>query len=329
MANPPPVYDWGARDPRWQGVRTDEVAVRGHPVRVLRHAGPPDGGGVPQLLLHGLGGSATNWLEVAAGLGGHGPVVACDLPGFGETPVPDGGSARIRASAGFVPALCQVLGWKRVVLHGQSMGGLVATLVAADRPELVDRVVLVSPAVPPLPRLRARQTSVAVLLRFLPFLMPGLGGGLIRYRWSRLTPELVLEDSLRFTYADPHRLRPAVRRVWLDGLRSAMRLPGRVGPVVQATESLMRFLAGREVLAAVDGVAAPTLVVWGAEDGLLSQATLDGLADRRPDWDVAVLPGVGHHPQLEAPDTYLGVVGEWLAGRGARPVATRFGRTGP
>lgn len=321
MQAPSPAYDWGSRDPRWRGIRTDLITVRGHPVRVLRHPGPPERGGVPQLLLHGLGGSATNWLEVAADLGRHGPVVACDLPGFGETALPDGGSARIPASAGFVPALCDTLGWERVVLHGNSMGGLVATLTAALRPDRVHRLILVDPAVPPVPRVRTHKTPLVVLGRFLPFLVPGVGGAVIRRRWGRFTPEALLADSLRFTFADPERLRPAMRRVWLDNLRNATYERWRIRPFVQAAESLMRLLAGREVLAAVDGVTAPTLLVWGEHDRLLSLPTLEGLAARRPDWDVAVIPDAGHCPQMELPETYLQVVGAWLDGQGVPALA--------
>lgn len=318
-------YDWGVRDSRWAGVVTRVVEVAGHPVRVLVHPGPPGGGGVPHLLLHGLGGAGTNWLEVMAGLARQGPVAAPDLPGSGETPPPAGGSARLRAATGFVPALCRALSWPRVVLHGNSFGGLVAVLAAAEHPELVHRLVLVAPALPA-PRGRTHETPVAALLRFLPFLLPGLGFWVVRHRLEQLVPEQMLEDSVRIGYARPERMRPALRALWLENLWRAREQAWRPGAFAQAARSMMRALAGsRQVLAAVAAVEAPTLVVWGERDQLISRATVEGLVGRRPDWELATLPDCGHGPQLELPDRYLEVVGGWLARTGVPTGAATAG----
>src|SRR5438874_13269798 len=45
--------------------------------------GPPD---TTFVLVHGLGGSRLNWLQVGSGLSGLGRVLALDLPGFGRSP---------------------------------------------------------------------------------------------------------------------------------------------------------------------------------------------------------------------------------------------------
>jgi pimeloyl-ACP methyl ester carboxylesterase len=68
-----------------------------------------------------------------------GPVIAPDLPGavLGETEAPISRAGKAEPSARFVRALTPALRLDRLVLHGWSMGGLVALLFAADSPARV------------------------------------------------------------------------------------------------------------------------------------------------------------------------------------------------
>jgi pimeloyl-ACP methyl ester carboxylesterase len=95
----------------------------------------------PVVLVHGLAGSARWWRDAEAALRSRHAVHALDLPGFGA-------ARRERfafdAAAGAVADRAEQLG--RVHLVGHSLGGLVCAHVAAARPELVDRLVLVAPA---------------------------------------------------------------------------------------------------------------------------------------------------------------------------------------
>jgi pimeloyl-ACP methyl ester carboxylesterase len=81
----------------------------------------------------------------------------------------------------------------------------------------------------------------------------------------------------------------------------------------------------------VDRIAAPTLVIQGERDRLVSAAASRELARRRPDWTVDVLAEIGHVPQLEAPTLFVERVDRWLDGAGraavvaARPASRRDG----
>lgn len=61
-------------------------------------------------------------------------------------------------------------------------------------------------------------------------------------------------------------------------------------------------------------VAAPALVVHGADDRLVSARSALHLARARPDWSVTVLPRVGHIAQLEAPQQVASLIKRWLGG---------------
>lgn len=303
--------DWGVRAARWGGVRSQWLEVGGTRVHALTADGPPDVQGPPQLLVHGLGGSAANWLEVLPELARRGPVVAPDLPGFGRTEPPRADASRVSSNARFLRALLDVLGWDRVIVHGNSMGGLLAVLLAELAPSRLDGLVLVSPALPT-PRTQVHRTSPATLLRFAPFALPGLGRRVVTRMWARLTPDELYQDTATMVHGDPDRLRPELVEVAVENLAFGREQPWRIDGFASAAESVVALLAGsRRLWRAVDLLEVPTLLLWGDADTLVGASTIAGLRRRRPDWDHHVFASVGHCPQLEAPRSYVEVVEGW------------------
>lgn len=307
------MRDWGERDPRWRGVRSEtiDIASAGAPpgrttVHLLR-AGDPSGTGTPTLLVHGLGGSATNWLEVMPALAADGPVVAVDLPGFGLTEPPEPRAARIQPQARFLLRLLDALGWDRAVVHGNSMGGLLSVLLAAAHPDRVERLVLTAPSLPP-PRGRVAM-SPAAAARLAPFVSWRLGGLVLERVYRRTAPEQILRGTMELVLGDLDDVRPAMRQVQLDNVVVGRDEPWRATSFARAAGDLISTLAAsRSVNEAIDRVRAPTLLVWGEHDQLVAGATMDLVMDRRPDWTRVDLDGVGHVPMIEAPDRWLQAV---------------------
>ncbi|WP_402463283.1 alpha/beta fold hydrolase [Isoptericola aurantiacus] len=98
------------------------------------------GAGSPVVVLHGLAGSSTELLPTAEALGGH-RVVLVDQRGHGHSTRRPADTSR-EAFVGDVVALLETLDRGPAVLVGQSMGAHTAMLVAAARPDLVERLVL-------------------------------------------------------------------------------------------------------------------------------------------------------------------------------------------
>ena len=100
------------------------------------------GFGLPLLLLHGLAGTMAEWGELILDLEPYFPVLTLDLRGHGQ-------SERIPSSLSpheFVEDckfVLDKLGIEKAIVVGQSMGGIVATLLAANAPESVAALVLV------------------------------------------------------------------------------------------------------------------------------------------------------------------------------------------
>lgn len=304
--------DLGERHPDWAGVTRDVVDVRGTAVHVLR-AGRP-GSGVPQLLVHGLGGSSSNWLEVMRALADHGEVVAPDLPGFGRTRPPVPSASRVRANARFLPALLDALGWERAIVHGNSMGGTLATLLTSLAPERVRALVLVAPALPT-PKRDMTELSKEALTTFVPLSVPALGRALALRRLRSSSPEQLWEDAGRTSFHDPARIRPEMVAIALENARFTLAAPWRIPSTVTAGESLVAALFGaRELRRAIDAATMPGLVVWGDRDRLVGRPVIEEIVRRRPEWEVVELDDVGHVPMMEAPDRYTKAVGPWLSG---------------
>ncbi len=316
-APPETMGDLGARSAAWAPISSGFVEVRGTTVHVLRGGRRVDDGGAPEphVFVHGLGGGATNWLEVMGALGEDREVIAMDLPGFGRTAPPRFSAARVRANARFLPAFLDTLGIGRAIVHGNSMGGMLTALLAGIEPDRIARAVLVAPA---LPTARADLTHLPgpVFRRFAPFVVPGVGSTALRAFWSRADLDALMEDTLAITVADRATLTPAMLDVMRENLQLGKRNPWRVESLAYAVESLVAaLLGGRELTEGVGALPDDTLLVWGAEDRLVGRPVIDHVRRLRPGWPTAVLPDVGHVPMMEAPDRYVGVVDAWLAGR--------------
>ena len=101
------------------------------------------GGGVPLVLVHGLGDSDEAWAPMLKRLkraGFH--VYAPDLLGYGRSPKPADGDYSMEGEAKFVYDFIQALGLQKTDLSGWSMGGWIALDLAHDHPEVLDRVVI-------------------------------------------------------------------------------------------------------------------------------------------------------------------------------------------
>jgi len=101
------------------------------------------GGGIPLVLVHGLGDRDESWAPMLKRLkraGFH--VYAPDLLGYGRSPKPEDGDYSISGEEQFVSEFIEALGLQKPDVGGWSMGGWIALKLALDHPDLVDRVVV-------------------------------------------------------------------------------------------------------------------------------------------------------------------------------------------
>jgi len=287
-----------------------KVADVGGPVHYLDFGGS----GRPLLMVHGLGGNALNWMAVGPALAERYRAIAIDLAGFGQTPLFHR-SATVGANAELVDGFIEKVIEEPVVLMGNSMGGHIAVIEAADHAQRVVECILVDPAVP-IPFGHARRPDPAMLGVAAAISIPGLAEALFERRLRDMDAETLVQRSLALVSADPSRVSPDVIQAHVKLTRER----GHLGPqgsraFIQASRSIALRMADPRFWARVKKVKAPTLVIHGSLDRVIPLAAARDLVRRRPDWTLRVLEGAGHVPMMETPDQFLSVVLEWLADR--------------
>jgi pimeloyl-ACP methyl ester carboxylesterase len=249
----------------------------------------------PVLLVHGLGGSSTNFTGFMHELAGHGDFTAVDLPGFGLSPAAPSGEHGVPALADAVVALIERHLDGPVHLVGNSMGGLISTLVAASRPDLVRSVLLVAPALP--------TWTIAPVGRMLTLLALPRVGEQAMARMATITPEEQVRTLARDLFGDPD----AIPQGFFDEAveerrRRLVEAPWSTEVFLASLRSMIgMFFPPRRLWSEAARIQAPTTVVYGGRDRLVTAAAHRWHAVR-PATSVVVLPRAGHVAQMERPD---------------------------
>lgn len=272
-----------------------ERIVRDVTARKVRMRVIEAGEGSPLVLIHGFLVNHLEYDDIIAPLAKHFRVIAVDLPGFGdsEKPPPARYPYGIEAFAEAVADVIAAMGLGRVSLLGHSMGGAIALTVAAEHPELVEKLVVINGLVYPFPLdFKAR----------LP-LLPVVGPFLFKQLYGRSLFRSYFRDNV---YAKGHPL-PLDR---IDAYYDRFNTPA----ARESAYAVMKaILDTRPVVARIPRVAAKTLVVWGRHDPLFRPALGQRLAREIPGARLEVLE-TGHAPNEEQPEQLASIVTEFLQG---------------
>jgi glycerol-3-phosphate dehydrogenase len=266
------------------------------------------GSGDTVVLIHGLGGSLANWATTGPRLAKHARVIALDLPGFGLSPPGPDWSLETQVSA--IRAFAAEFADSTTLL-GNSLGGLVAEMIAARYPETVDNLVLVSPATPP--RLGDPRIHWPTARRLVIQATPGLGLLTSRYLLNHHTSEELVKLTLASVAFKPSRIPVDMIETFVTLAERRRNFPWAEQAVPSTAVSIGRlFLRPRKFVETIRNITAPTLVIHGIEDQLVSPTSVEWLCSLRPDWDLIQLEDTGHTPQLDAPVRLVGTIEPWL-----------------
>ncbi|WP_236246604.1 alpha/beta fold hydrolase [Streptomyces sp. CC210A] len=293
------------------GERLRSVALPGLTLN-LRFRPSEGRGRAPALYVHGLGGSSQNWSALMPLLEDLLDGEAVDLPGFGASPPPDDGNYSVTGHARAVIRLLDGGGRGPVHLVGNSLGGAVATRVAAVRPDLVRTLTLVSPA---LPELRAQRTAWPTGLLAVP------GAARLFARMTRdWTPEQRVRGVLALCYGDPRRVTEEGLRAAVEEMERRLELPYFWDAMARSARGIVDAytLGGQHNLwRQAERVLAPTLLVYGGRDQLVSYRMARRAAAAFRDARLLTLPEAGHVAMMEYPDEVARAVRDLIGGRGA------------
>ncbi|GAA1762638.1 MULTISPECIES: alpha/beta hydrolase [Streptomonospora] len=282
-----PIDPWpggpvGIGDGREVFVRTDAAAHGGERGRAV--------------YVHGLGGSSSNWTDLMGVLSSEWAGEAPDLPGFGGSPPPPDGDYSIDAHAG---AVARLIGAGRHPVHliGNSMGAAVAVRLAAERPDLVRSLTLVSPA---LPDLRPRLIPYQMAASLFPVLGPA-----VYAMMQRRPPEVRVQDMLATTYFDPSSA--PTRRV-LEALEAERERDAQEHAATAVLRSLRGMVAEyvrrghRSLWAQAARVRCPVLLVYATGDRFVDPRMAARAAHAFRRSRLVLMPETGHVPMMECPE---------------------------
>jgi 2-succinyl-6-hydroxy-2,4-cyclohexadiene-1-carboxylate synthase len=257
-------------------------------VRDVRYEVRVGGDGPPLLLLHGFTGRGAAWGLHLAHFRRQAMTIQVDLLGHGrsDAPADPRRHAVEQQAADLAEILRRVAGGTADVI-GYSFGARVALAMAIDEPASIRRLVLVSPSAgiaDPDERAARRAADEALAADIERDGIPAFVE-----RWESLALFTTLATM------------PAARRRSLHALRLRNRADGLAGSLRGAGQGAMTPLHDR-----LGTVSAASLVVVGELDPVRSRA--ESVAAGIPDARLAVVPGAGHAPHIEAPARFRAIV---------------------
>jgi len=278
----------------WPSLSRD-LEVDGRMVHVV----DTGGSGPPLLFLHGLGGVWQNWLLNIAAFKDTHRCVTFDLPGFGQSEMPEG-DISIPGFARAADAVCEQLGIDCPVVIGNSMGGFVGAELAISFPTRVDKLVLVSAAglsteyVKAEPVLATARAWAAVITR-----MGSQSDAFLRRPRGR---RIALQAVVRY----PEKL----------SVPLAMELSRGAGS--PGFNEAFRALLSYSFRDKLDRIQVPTLIVWGRNDILVPVEDAERFEHLIGENAHSVIfEDTGHLAMLERPRRFNELLAGFIAGERA------------
>jgi 3-oxoadipate enol-lactonase len=243
------------------------------------------GHGEPLVLIHGLATNHNIWGLVAPPLARSRRVVLLDVPGFGGSEPAGEGFDLAEVAERIARGLAAQGVRGPFDLVGHSLGGAIALTLAARRPRLVRRLVLVAPAglaAIPAPAAAVLAAASDGLLSVRRRLAP-----LAELRWGR-------RILLALTAADGASISPTQARMMVAASAGARR-----------TASALAALNRADLLPLLKEVNAPLGVIWGAQDRTVPVRLAATVREARPDAEIVTIDHAGHVVMVERPEAFV------------------------
>jgi len=253
------------------------------------------------ILIHGYTASTYVWQTVAPMLAGENfHVVAVDLLGFGFSEKPAWFEYSIVSQARMIERFMDRIGIGRAILVGSSYGGAVASTVALDYRERVEKLVLVDAVCND----EAKQN---VLLRLVS--MRGVG--------EILSPFLI--DSRRFLKLRMRRTIAPVNHHLITKERiEAVHRPLRAKNAHHSVLASARNWNANRIEDDAYLINQPTLIIWGEDDNVIPVRNGEKLYDSILNSRLVVLKDCGHIPQEEKPERFVELVSAFCRDKKSR-----------
>ena len=253
------------------------------------------------VFIHGLGANWQTFLENIPFFARTHHVIALDLPGFGQSEMPEE-EISIPFYADVIDELLSICGVESATIVGNSMGGFIGAEVAIRHPRRAESLVLVSPAI-----LWGEYRRAKPLMTLARVTELTLG----RYLVGEVPDFLVKRPRLR------------AGAIWFGGIeyphRLSRELQRELVLTVKRTEGFTPALVAfgnYPVREELPRISCRALLVWGDRDRLVTVRHAKDLTQLIPDCRVEIFKRTGHVAMLERPDRFNRIVAEFMAESG-------------
>lgn len=261
------------------GIKSAYAYVGPHRVHYLT-----GGEGPPLLVVHGVASRAADAAAIYRRLMRSHRVYAVDLLGYGDSDKPRNASYSVAMQTEIVRGFMDAVGLQQPDVMGVSLGGWIALKLAADRPERVRQLVLVSSAGVQFPTTLNEASFSASNLDELRTSLA------LQTDRASMLPEFVLRDFLRHSK----------EKAWIT------------------RRSMRSALSGADLLdGKLQRVTMPVLLVWGTHDRIIPFAVAASMKQEMRHARVVPLHGCGHLAIVECRDDALDVIEEFTTTRAA------------
>lgn len=239
---------------------------------------------VPLILIHGTSSSLHTWEKLTSILNasayGNKRVISLDMPAFGLTgPNPENKYDYENFTA-VIDSLLIKLNVNSCIIGGNSLGGGIAWHYTVAHPNKVAKLILIDAS--GYPR-KNEKGSLGFTIAQIPII-----NNLLLF----ITPKFLIRKSIEDVYYD----KSLIEETTVTRYHEFLLCEGNR----KATLSLFKhpFSQNTELIKTID---APTLIIWGKEDGLISVENAMLFNQDIKNSKVVVLDKVGHVPNEEAP----------------------------
>jgi pimeloyl-ACP methyl ester carboxylesterase len=259
-----------------------KIEVHGNKIRYLDNDNFSSKKKENLVLLHGIGASAERWAKVIPFFCDDFRVIVPDIVGFGYSDKPTV-EYNMPFFVKFLEDFLNNLGIKKTSIGGSSFGGLVAAEFAIKNTDIVDKLILVSPA-------GTMKTSTRTLEEYiLASLYPTHDNVWRAFINMAFDPRTVTEQTIE-DFIDRMKL-PNAKYAFMStmlGIRNTANLSSRLGKI-----------------------RSPTIIVWGEQDGMIPVKYAEDYTNI-PNSNLQIIPKCGHTPFTEKPEAFSKIAIDFL-----------------
>lgn len=234
------------------------------------------------ILLHGMTDNSRSWSLIVPYFTGKYHVYMLDQRGHGDSDKPDLRMYPVNAYADDLAAFMEVKGIAKAHIVGHSLGSMIAQAFAINYPEKTAKVVLEASALVTFESMGRDLYDAAVA-------------------FGDNQPD---DEFMAAWYANPN-------PVDMDFLKREMKESQNIPP--HAWRAITKGTAFSDLAPFMDELKAPTLILWGSQDGFFNQAAQEALRQAIPQAEFIAYDGIGHNIQWEMPEKMAEDVLRFLA----------------